>query len=171
MRKYVIKNHYHYHYYSRMSKTPPIFHAGTRWFLKEPVVLAELFNSTLTLCKLWLFAILMFMYLFRSMQRYINRCFHLPEIQNDARNTKHIEAFQLLFLLIPPENRELLHSLLMLLHLVYDNQHNKMTARNLAVVFSPNIMHKKKVCDLGHFSNISKEGVLLPSVEKNEDVF
>ena len=105
------------------------------------------------------------------MQRYINRCFHLPEIRNDVRNTKHIEAFQLLFLLIPPENRELLHSLLMLLHLVYDNQHNKMTAHNLAVVFSPNIMHKKKVCDLGHFSNISKEGVLLPSVEKNEDVF
>lgn len=64
---------------------------------------------------------------------------------------KMIEAFQLLFLLVPPPNRMLLQQLLELLNLVFKNPHNKMTAHNLAVVFSPNIMgFKEKVTCLSH---------------------
>ncbi|XP_022810310.1 rho GTPase-activating protein 19-like [Stylophora pistillata] len=64
----------------------------------------------------------------------------VTEIRNDESNAKMIEAFQLLFLLVPPPNRMLLQQLLKLL-----NPHNKMTAHNLAVVFSPNIMGFKEI--------------------------
>jgi len=67
------------------------------------------------------------------------------EIRNDESSAKLIEAFQLLFLLVPPPNRMLLQQLLELLSLVTKTPHSKMTAHNLAVVFSPNIMDFRKV--------------------------
>ena len=67
------------------------------------------------------------------------------EIHNDESSAKLIEAFQLLFLLVPPPNRMLLQQLLELLNLVTKTPHSKMTAHNLAVVFSPNIMDFRKV--------------------------
>ena len=81
------------------------------------------------------------------------RFFFISEIMNDERNAKHVEAFQLLFLLIPPPNRTLLQSLLELLSLVVENPRNLMTAHNLALVFSPNIMTKKTVSVTGQRSS------------------
>jgi len=69
----------------------------------------------------------------------------LAEIRNDKSNAKLTEALQLLFLLVPPQNRMLLQQLLELLNLVAENPHSKMTAHNLALVFSPNIMDFEKV--------------------------
>ena len=69
----------------------------------------------------------------------------LLEIPNDESEAKLIEALQLLFLLVPPQNRMLLQQLLGLLNLVAKNANSKMTAHNLGLVFSPNIMDFKKV--------------------------
>lgn len=74
------------------------------------------------------------------------------EIRNDESSAKLIEAFQLLFLLVPPPNRMLLQQLLELLNLVSKTPHSKMTAHNLAVVFSPNIMDLRKVPNECSFS-------------------
>lgn len=71
--------------------------------------------------------------------------FFIPEIHNDQDNAKHIEALQLLFLMIPPENRTLLYYLLDLLNMISNNTDSKMTPHNLAVVFCPTILYNKKV--------------------------
>lgn len=68
----------------------------------------------------------------------------------DIDNTeRQIKALQLLFLLIPPENRHLMQQLLELLHDIAENKENKMSAFNLAVVFAPSIMlykHRSSSC-------------------------
>ncbi|XP_020605970.1 rho GTPase-activating protein 19-like [Orbicella faveolata] len=74
-----------------------------------------------------------------------NAYLQITEIRNDESSAKLIEAFQLLFLLVPPPNRMLLQQLLELLSLVTKTPHSKMTAHNLAVVFSPNIMDFRKI--------------------------
>ncbi|XP_068423292.1 rho GTPase-activating protein 19-like [Clinocottus analis] len=57
-----------------------------------------------------------------------------------------IEAFQLLFMLLPPANRSLLKLLLDLLYHTARNQHiNKMSAINLATMFAPHIIWPKNV--------------------------
>ncbi|CAI5654092.1 rho GTPase-activating protein 19 [Oreochromis niloticus] len=59
---------------------------------------------------------------------------------------RQIEAFQLLFMLLPPANRSLLKLLLDLLHSTARNQHsNKMSAINLAKMFAPHIIWPKNV--------------------------
>ena len=75
----------------------------------------------------------------------MNWSYDCVEIRNDESSAKMIEAFQLLFLLVPPPNRMLLQQLLELLNLTSKNPYNKMTAHNLSVVFSPNIMGFKEV--------------------------
>ncbi|XP_035029496.1 rho GTPase-activating protein 19 [Hippoglossus stenolepis] len=64
---------------------------------------------------------------------------------------RQIEAFQLLFMLLPSVNRSLLKLLLDLLYHTARNQHvNKMSAINLATMFAPQIIWPKNVmaCDL-----------------------
>ncbi|XP_056291556.1 rho GTPase-activating protein 19-like isoform X2 [Pseudoliparis swirei] len=57
-----------------------------------------------------------------------------------------IEAFQLLFMLLPSANRSLLKLLLDLLYHTARNQHvNKMSAINLATMFAPHIIWPKNV--------------------------
>ncbi|XP_035518918.1 rho GTPase-activating protein 19-like [Morone saxatilis] len=59
---------------------------------------------------------------------------------------RQIEAFQLLFMLLPPANRSLLKLLLDLLYHTARNQHiNKMSAINLATMFAPHILWPKNV--------------------------
>lgn len=59
---------------------------------------------------------------------------------------RQIEAFQLLFMLLPAANRSLLKLLLDLLHHTARNQHvNKMSAINLATMFAPHIIWPKNV--------------------------
>ncbi|XP_029304989.1 rho GTPase-activating protein 19-like isoform X1 [Cottoperca gobio] len=59
---------------------------------------------------------------------------------------RQIEAFQLLFMLLPPANRSLLKLLLDLLYHTARNQHiNKMSAINLATMFAPQIIWPKNV--------------------------
>ncbi|XP_030604153.1 rho GTPase-activating protein 19-like isoform X2 [Archocentrus centrarchus] len=59
---------------------------------------------------------------------------------------RQIEAFQLLFMLLPPANRSLLKLLLDLLHNTARSQHiNKMSAINLAKMFAPHIIWPKNV--------------------------
>ncbi|XP_049927897.1 rho GTPase-activating protein 19-like [Epinephelus moara] len=59
---------------------------------------------------------------------------------------RQIEAYQLLFMLLPPANRSLLKLLLDLLYHTARNQHiNKMSAINLATMFAPHIIWPKNV--------------------------
>ncbi|XP_074501902.1 rho GTPase-activating protein 19-like isoform X2 [Sebastes fasciatus] len=59
---------------------------------------------------------------------------------------RQVEAFQLLFMLLPPANRSLLKLLLDLLYHTARNQRvNKMSAINLATMFAPHIIWPKNV--------------------------
>ncbi|KAM9808854.1 rho GTPase-activating protein 19 [Syngnathus typhle] len=59
---------------------------------------------------------------------------------------RQVEAYQLLFMLLPPVNRSLLKLLLDLLYHTARNQHvNKMSAINLATMFAPQIIWPKNV--------------------------
>nr|XP_019953954.1 PREDICTED: rho GTPase-activating protein 19-like [Paralichthys olivaceus] len=63
-----------------------------------------------------------------------------------SNKERQIEAFQLLFMLLPPVNRSLLKLLLDLLYHTARNQHiNKMSAINLATMFAPHIIWPKNV--------------------------
>lgn len=65
---------------------------------------------------------------------------------NNPDKQRQIEAFQLLFMLLPPANRSLLKLLLDLLYHTARNQHaNKMSANNLAKMFAPHIIWPKNV--------------------------
>lgn len=67
---------------------------------------------------------------------------------------RQIEAFQLLFMLLPPANRSMLKLLLDLLYHTARKQHiNKMSAINLATMFAPHIIWPKNVRTLGSFSS------------------
>ncbi|XP_072247111.1 rho GTPase-activating protein 19-like isoform X2 [Leuresthes tenuis] len=68
------------------------------------------------------------------------------EKTNVPDKERQIEAFQLLFMLLPPANRSLLKLLLDLLHHTARSQHvNKMSAINLATMFAPHIIWPKNV--------------------------
>ncbi|KAJ3610672.1 hypothetical protein NHX12_022764 [Muraenolepis orangiensis] len=70
---------------------------------------------------------------------------------------RQIEAFQLLFMLLPPANRSLLKLLLDLLYHTARNQHtNKMSAINLATMFAPHIIWPKHVTANNLQSNIKR---------------
>uniref|UniRef100_A0A671XH53 Rho GTPase activating protein 19 n=1 Tax=Sparus aurata TaxID=8175 RepID=A0A671XH53_SPAAU len=70
---------------------------------------------------------------------------------------RQIEAFQLLFMLLPPANRSLLKLLLDLLYHTARNQHvNKMSAINLATMFAPHIIWPKNVLASDLQGNIEK---------------
>ncbi|KAK7930848.1 hypothetical protein WMY93_007243 [Mugilogobius chulae] len=70
---------------------------------------------------------------------------------------RQIEAFQLLFMLLPPANRSLLKLLLDLLYHTARNQHvNKMSAINLATMFAPHIIWPKNVTASDLQENIEK---------------
>ncbi|XP_041867163.1 rho GTPase-activating protein 19-like isoform X1 [Melanotaenia boesemani] len=70
---------------------------------------------------------------------------------------RQIEAFQLLFMLLPPANRSLLKLLLDLLYNTACNQHiNKMSAINLATMFAPHVIWPKNVMASDLQGNIEK---------------
>ncbi|KAG7263588.1 hypothetical protein CRUP_035571, partial [Coryphaenoides rupestris] len=70
---------------------------------------------------------------------------------------RQIEAFQLLFMLLPPANRSLLKLLLDLLYHTARKQHtNKMSAINLATMFAPHIIWPKNVTASDLQGNIKK---------------
>ncbi|CAJ1067624.1 rho GTPase-activating protein 19-like [Xyrichtys novacula] len=70
---------------------------------------------------------------------------------------RQIEAYQLLFMLLPPANRSLLKLLLDLLYQTARNQHvNKMSAINLATMFAPHIIWPKNVMASDLQGNIEK---------------
>ncbi|XP_061765896.1 rho GTPase-activating protein 19-like [Nerophis ophidion] len=70
---------------------------------------------------------------------------------------RQIEAFQLLFMLLPPANRSMLKLLLDLLyHTARHQQVNKMSAINLATMFAPHIIWPKNVMASDLQGNIEK---------------
>ncbi|CAL8300314.1 unnamed protein product [Merluccius merluccius] len=70
---------------------------------------------------------------------------------------RQMEAFQLLFMLLPPANRSMLKLLLDLLYHTARNQHtNKMSAINLATMFAPHIIWPKHVTANNLQGNIKK---------------
>nr|XP_032808241.1 rho GTPase-activating protein 19-like isoform X2 [Petromyzon marinus] len=70
---------------------------------------------------------------------------------------RQLEALQLLFLLLPPANRNLLRLLLDLLHQTARRQDtNKMSAFNLALMFSPHILWPRNVTANDLQENIGK---------------
>lgn len=72
---------------------------------------------------------------------------HMSHDQKAAVHTRQIKALRLLFLLLPPENYQLLHDLLILLHRVASHQkQNLMSAINLGTMFAPHILCPRKVC-------------------------
>uniref|UniRef100_A0A3P9Q7H4 Rho GTPase-activating protein 19 n=1 Tax=Poecilia reticulata TaxID=8081 RepID=A0A3P9Q7H4_POERE len=76
---------------------------------------------------------------------------------NVPDKARQIEAFQLLFMLLPPTNRSLLKLLLDLLYHTARSQHiNKMSAINLATMFAPHIIWPKNVTASDLQGNIEK---------------
>lgn len=72
---------------------------------------------------------------------------HMSHDQKEAVHARQIKALRLLFLLLPPENYQLLHDLLILLHRVASHQkQNLMCAINLGTMFAPHILCPRKVC-------------------------
>nr|XP_015203177.1 PREDICTED: rho GTPase-activating protein 19 [Lepisosteus oculatus] len=70
---------------------------------------------------------------------------------------RQIEALQLLFMLLPPANRSLLKLLLDLLyHTAKQQDKNKMSAYNLALMFAPHILWPKNVTASDLQENIQK---------------
>ncbi|XP_045927279.1 rho GTPase-activating protein 19-like isoform X2 [Micropterus dolomieu] len=79
------------------------------------------------------------------------------EKTNVPDKERQIEAFQLLFMLLPPANRSLLKLLLDLLYHTARNQNiNKMSAINLATMFAPHIIWPKNVTASDLQGNIEK---------------
>ncbi|KAK8739156.1 hypothetical protein OTU49_003506 [Cherax quadricarinatus] len=80
---------------------------------------------------------------------------HMSTDQKDLAHSRQIKALRLLFLLLPPENYQLLHDLLMLLHRVAAHQkENLMSAINLGTMFAPHILCPRKMApnDLQYLS-------------------
>jgi hypothetical protein len=62
------------------------------------------------------------------------------------RESRLLRALQLLFLLLPTENRVLLKDILQLLHLTANHEgKNKMSADSLATLFTPHLLCPRKV--------------------------
>lgn len=83
---------------------------------------------------------------------FFSLCPELTRFDDEGNKTnvpdkeRQIEAFQLLFMLLPSANRSLLKLLLDLLYHTARNQHvNKMSAINLATMFAPHIIWPKNV--------------------------
>lgn len=77
---------------------------------------------------------------------------------------RQIEALQLLFLILPPANRNLLKLLLDLLYQTAKKQDkNKMSAHNLALMFAPHVLWPKNVSIEGKIFRawLSQAGPLL----------
>ncbi|XP_050740271.1 uncharacterized protein LOC127010358 isoform X2 [Eriocheir sinensis] len=71
---------------------------------------------------------------------------HMSHDQKEAVHARQIKALRLLFLLLPPENYQLLHDLLILLHRVASHQkQNLMSAINLGTMFAPHILCPRKM--------------------------
>lgn len=64
---------------------------------------------------------------------------------------KQIECLQLLIQLFPTENLLLLHHLVDLLNKISHQPQSKMTAENLAVLFTPHLIVPRKVNDIVDF--------------------
>uniref|UniRef100_A0A7N4P932 Rho GTPase-activating protein 19 n=1 Tax=Sarcophilus harrisii TaxID=9305 RepID=A0A7N4P932_SARHA len=93
---------------------------------------------------------------------------------------RQIEALQLLFLILPPPNRNLLKLLLDLLYQTAKKQDkNKMSAHNLALMFAPHILWPKnapayvrecaRLHYLGSRTHASKDDLDLPTSCTNKD--
>lgn len=68
--------------------------------------------------------------------------------QPSGKNSENrlLRALQLLFLLLPTENRVLLKDILQLLHLTASHEgKNKMSADSLATLFTPHLLCPRKV--------------------------
>ncbi|KAK9878393.1 hypothetical protein WA026_021701 [Henosepilachna vigintioctopunctata] len=67
-------------------------------------------------------------------------------IQKPTQEEKLLEALQLILLLLPPENKVLLRDILNLLHLTASfESSNKMSADNLATLFTPHLLCPRKL--------------------------
>lgn len=75
------------------------------------------------------------------------REFPFPELcTNKPKDERLLQALQLLFLLLPMENWILLKDVLSLLQLVASHDaRNKMSAENLATLFTPHLLCPRKV--------------------------
>ncbi|XP_071523281.1 uncharacterized protein RhoGAP54D isoform X2 [Panulirus ornatus] len=71
---------------------------------------------------------------------------NLSHDEKEVTHARQIKALRLLFLLLPPENYQLLHDVLILLHRVAAHQKlNLMSAVNLGTMFAPHILCPRKM--------------------------
>ncbi|XP_068224333.1 uncharacterized protein RhoGAP54D [Palaemon carinicauda] len=71
---------------------------------------------------------------------------HMCQEQKEVAHNRQIKALRLLFLLLPPENYQLLQDLLILLHRVTAHkEQNLMSATNLGTMFAPHILCPRKM--------------------------
>ncbi|XP_066145424.1 rho GTPase-activating protein 19 isoform X3 [Euwallacea fornicatus] len=69
-----------------------------------------------------------------------------PKLGDPAYESKMLQIMQLLLLLLPKENRDLLENIFECLHLVASNEtSNRMSAENLAKVFTPHLLCPRKL--------------------------
>ncbi|XP_045612507.1 rho GTPase-activating protein gacN isoform X2 [Procambarus clarkii] len=80
---------------------------------------------------------------------------HMDDDKKEHAHARQIKALRLLFLLLPPQNYQLLHDLLILLYRVTLHQkENLMSAINLGTMFAPHILCPRKMApnDLQYLS-------------------
>ncbi|XP_066245706.1 rho GTPase-activating protein 19 isoform X4 [Euwallacea similis] len=69
-----------------------------------------------------------------------------PKLSDPVYESKMLQIIQLLLLLLPKENRDLLENIFECLHLVASNEtSNRMSAENLAKVFTPHLLCPRKL--------------------------
>ncbi|KAK7021964.1 Rho GTPase-activating protein 19 [Halocaridina rubra] len=98
---------------------------------------------------------------------------HMCKEQKEVVHTRQIKALRLLFLLLPPENYQLLQDLLILLNRVAANKkHNLMSAQNLGTMFAPHILCPRKMTanDLQYLSGTLSSAVAF-MIENASDLF
>ncbi len=70
---------------------------------------------------------------------------NMSENLASMKKSRQLQTVQLLFQLLPIENKILLEKLFMLLHRVADHEETKMTAETLGTLFAPCILAPRKV--------------------------
>ncbi|XP_065169690.1 rho GTPase-activating protein 19 isoform X1 [Atheta coriaria] len=97
----------------------------------------------------------------------------LCELGTPAQEERLLQALQLLLLMLPSENRVLLKDVLELLHLTASYEgHNKMSADNLATLFTPHLLCPRKLSpETLHLNSQTLSGIISFMIKNATQLF
>lgn len=95
------------------------------------------------------------------------------ELGTPAQEERLLQALQLLLLMLPSENRVLLKDVLELLHLTASYEgHNKMSADNLATLFTPHLLCPRKLSpETLHLNSQTLSGIISFMIKNATQLF